>query len=318
MFGTVVGLFIPAVLQAGFVIIGVEPFWQGVAVGIVLIAAVYVDQSRRAAAFRGADINPTALPRNSAAIRQVKGSTQVNRYHRPVSPRPGCSPRWRLAAAGCLVRVPSPHRPEHQPAPQRRRQSRPRGRPASRRQRQRHQGEEALQALRSSRESPGDEFYITMQCGIEAEAAKLGRHRQHAGSPEVRPDPAEADPGLGGRLEAGRHPDRTDRRHGDAGTAGGRSSPAASRSSWSTPPSTTPRSPFRPSPPTTRAAERRLSRRSSSSTPRAARSWSCRPIPASPPSTPGSRASRTRSRPTPRSPTSACSTRTTIPPPRPS
>lgn len=59
IFGTVVGLFIPAVLQAGFVIIGVEPFWQGVAVGIVLIAAVYIDQSRRAAALRGAaHVNP--------------------------------------------------------------------------------------------------------------------------------------------------------------------------------------------------------------------------------------------------------------------
>ena len=54
IFGTVIGLFIPAVLQAGFVIIGVEPFWQGVAVGSVLVAAVYVDQSRRAAALRGA------------------------------------------------------------------------------------------------------------------------------------------------------------------------------------------------------------------------------------------------------------------------
>ncbi len=54
VFGTLVGLFIPAVLQAGFVIIGVEPFWQGVAVGSVLIAAVYIDQSRRAAALRGA------------------------------------------------------------------------------------------------------------------------------------------------------------------------------------------------------------------------------------------------------------------------
>ena len=53
IFGTVVGLFIPAVLQAGFVIIGVEAFWQGVAVGSVLVAAVYVDQSRRAAALRG-------------------------------------------------------------------------------------------------------------------------------------------------------------------------------------------------------------------------------------------------------------------------
>ncbi|MET0416774.1 MAG: ABC transporter permease [Actinoplanes sp.] len=53
IFGTVIGLFIPAVLQAGFVFIGVEAFWQGVAVGSVLVAAVYVDQSRRTAALRG-------------------------------------------------------------------------------------------------------------------------------------------------------------------------------------------------------------------------------------------------------------------------
>jgi ribose transport system permease protein len=57
MFGTVVGLFIPAVLQSGFVIIGVQPFWQGVAVGSVLVAAVYIDQSRRAAALRGSRSN---------------------------------------------------------------------------------------------------------------------------------------------------------------------------------------------------------------------------------------------------------------------
>lgn len=60
VFGTVVGLFIPAVLQAGFVIIGVQPFWQGVAVGSVLVAAVYIDQSRRAAALRGAN-SPSPL-----------------------------------------------------------------------------------------------------------------------------------------------------------------------------------------------------------------------------------------------------------------
>ncbi|MEV6490453.1 ABC transporter permease [Actinoplanes sp. NPDC051633] len=54
IFGTVIGLFIPAVLQAGFVIVGVEPFWQGVAVGSVLVAAVFIDQSRRAKAQRGA------------------------------------------------------------------------------------------------------------------------------------------------------------------------------------------------------------------------------------------------------------------------
>jgi ribose transport system permease protein len=53
MFGSMVGLFIPAVLQSGFVIIGVSPYWQTVAVGTILIAAVYVDQQRRAAATRG-------------------------------------------------------------------------------------------------------------------------------------------------------------------------------------------------------------------------------------------------------------------------
>jgi len=46
--GTVFGVFIPAVLQNGFVIVGVQPFWQQVAVGAVLIVAVYLDQLRRA------------------------------------------------------------------------------------------------------------------------------------------------------------------------------------------------------------------------------------------------------------------------------
>jgi ribose transport system permease protein len=46
--GTVFGVFIPVVLQNGFVIIGIQPFWQQVAVGAVLIGAVYLDQLRRA------------------------------------------------------------------------------------------------------------------------------------------------------------------------------------------------------------------------------------------------------------------------------
>jgi ribose transport system permease protein len=45
--GTVFGVFIPAVLQNGFIIVGVQPFWQQVAVGAVLIGAVYLDQLRR-------------------------------------------------------------------------------------------------------------------------------------------------------------------------------------------------------------------------------------------------------------------------------
>ncbi|GAA5170495.1 ABC transporter permease [Pseudonocardia eucalypti] len=61
VFGTVVGLFIPSTLQNGFVILGVQPFWQQVVVGAVLIAAVYVDQARRAAAQRGTSTRTSLL-----------------------------------------------------------------------------------------------------------------------------------------------------------------------------------------------------------------------------------------------------------------
>jgi ribose transport system permease protein len=50
--GTVVGVFIPAVLENGFVITGVDPFWRDVAVGAVLILAVYLDQLRRRTQYR--------------------------------------------------------------------------------------------------------------------------------------------------------------------------------------------------------------------------------------------------------------------------
>jgi ribose transport system permease protein len=53
VFGTVVGVFIPSILRNGFVILGVRPFWQLVAVGAVLILAVYVDQVKRRARERG-------------------------------------------------------------------------------------------------------------------------------------------------------------------------------------------------------------------------------------------------------------------------
>src|SRR4029077_2643474 len=53
IFGTLIGLVIPATLQNGLVIIRIQAVWQQVVVGAVLIAAVYVDQQRRAAALRG-------------------------------------------------------------------------------------------------------------------------------------------------------------------------------------------------------------------------------------------------------------------------
>jgi ribose transport system permease protein len=47
MLGTVIGVFIPAMLATGLVIIGVNQFWQYVLIGAVLVAAVYLDQVRR-------------------------------------------------------------------------------------------------------------------------------------------------------------------------------------------------------------------------------------------------------------------------------
>ncbi len=53
VFGTVIGVFIPIMLLNGFVILGIQPFWQTVAMGAVLIVAVYADQLKRRASQRG-------------------------------------------------------------------------------------------------------------------------------------------------------------------------------------------------------------------------------------------------------------------------
>jgi ribose transport system permease protein len=47
MMGTLIGIIIPVMLLDGFVVLGLPPFWQQVAVGAVLIGAVYFDQVRR-------------------------------------------------------------------------------------------------------------------------------------------------------------------------------------------------------------------------------------------------------------------------------
>jgi ribose transport system permease protein len=54
IFGTVIGLLIPVTLQSGFIIIGVQSYWQGVVIGIFLIGAVYIDNVRRQRAQRAA------------------------------------------------------------------------------------------------------------------------------------------------------------------------------------------------------------------------------------------------------------------------
>lgn len=45
--GSVIGVFIPAVLRNGLVILAVQPYWQQIAVGVALLVAIGFDQRRR-------------------------------------------------------------------------------------------------------------------------------------------------------------------------------------------------------------------------------------------------------------------------------
>ncbi|MFL6056404.1 MAG: ABC transporter permease [Actinoallomurus sp.] len=51
--GTVIGVLIPGVLRNGLIILGAQRFWLDVAVGAVLVVAVFFDQLRRRARERG-------------------------------------------------------------------------------------------------------------------------------------------------------------------------------------------------------------------------------------------------------------------------
>ena len=72
IFGTVIGLLIPVTLRQGFVISGVQAFWQEVVVGIFLIGAVYIDGVRRARARRSSGKKPKPMAIGGLAI----GSTR--------------------------------------------------------------------------------------------------------------------------------------------------------------------------------------------------------------------------------------------------
>lgn len=47
IFGTVAGALVIAVIQYGLVFVNVEPFWQFIAVGLVIIISVLIDQAQR-------------------------------------------------------------------------------------------------------------------------------------------------------------------------------------------------------------------------------------------------------------------------------
>lgn len=67
MLGTVIGAFIPAVLKNGFIILGVSPFWQNVAVGAVLVLAVYLDRWTQQRTLRTKEEAATKVGRGGGA-----------------------------------------------------------------------------------------------------------------------------------------------------------------------------------------------------------------------------------------------------------
>lgn len=84
MIGTVVGIFIPAFLQNGLNIIGVNEYWQYVATAAVLVAAVYLDQLR--IRLRNRALPPSQSPqgeRNAAnPLRASSGHVRAGRARR--------------------------------------------------------------------------------------------------------------------------------------------------------------------------------------------------------------------------------------------
>ncbi len=53
IFGTMIGVWIPGVLRNGIIILGVQAYWQGIIIGLVLVATVWFDQYKRRAATGG-------------------------------------------------------------------------------------------------------------------------------------------------------------------------------------------------------------------------------------------------------------------------
>ncbi|CAN5775910.1 ABC transporter permease [soil metagenome] len=77
--GTVIGVMIPVVLLSGLVILGVDPFWQNIVIGAMLILAVGFDQYQRERISRGLDMpgstaeppSPPGLPADEPSSHDV-------------------------------------------------------------------------------------------------------------------------------------------------------------------------------------------------------------------------------------------------------
>jgi ribose transport system permease protein len=75
--GSVVGVFIPVILNNGLVIMGVQPFWQEIVVGAILVAAVGLDQVRNAGVFQRA---AKSSPDEEGPSDSARGRPAVNQH----------------------------------------------------------------------------------------------------------------------------------------------------------------------------------------------------------------------------------------------
>jgi len=80
MFGTFVGTLIPVVLLQGFVILGVNPYLQNVAIGLVLLIAVAIEQrDRRKSRIRAETVT-------ASSVTQTLESTDYEEIHEMPQP----------------------------------------------------------------------------------------------------------------------------------------------------------------------------------------------------------------------------------------
>ena len=77
--GTVVGVWIPGVLRNGIIILGVQPYWQGIIIGLVLVATVWFDQYRRRVAGGTGGLRRTRF----RPIRPIHPPTTTNQEGEP-------------------------------------------------------------------------------------------------------------------------------------------------------------------------------------------------------------------------------------------
>lgn len=91
MGGVILGAFIPTILRNGFILMGIQPYWQNVTIGAFLIIAVYVDQARRSRALVSFGRGRSSGPRKGrrAGAPATEGGDETQEVTLSMGPRSG-------------------------------------------------------------------------------------------------------------------------------------------------------------------------------------------------------------------------------------